>query len=314
MFVCVSLNPAVDKRLTLGVLQVGKVNRACKAEAAPGGKAAHVAMVLRTLGAEPLWLGFAGGATGETLVEGLRTMDIHVDSVSIAGSTRTNLEITEDVARVTEILEPGPQIAPEELQKLEERFEGILLRSRETATVTLSGSLPPGVPSGCYAKLIALAHKYRSRVFLDTSGEPLKLGLTECPDFVKPNQEEAEWLSGSIIQGPRSAGNVLHQFLQMGAAAGAISLGADGMVWRCKKEEQALIALVPKQESRSCVGSGDASLAGFAFSAQQDLSPAEGLRLAAACGAANCLADGPGRARAADIARLKKEIHVEKLK
>ena len=313
MLVCVSLNPAIDKRLPLGVLQVGKVNRARKAEAAPGGKATHVATVLRTLGAEPLWLGFAGGATGEALVEGLRKMEIQVESVTIAGSTRTNLEICDDEANVTEILEPGPQIAPEELQKFEERFEEILARSTEIATVTLSGSLPLGVPNGYYANLIALAHKHRSRVFLDTSGEPLKLGLTACPDFVKPNKEEAEWLSGSIIQGPGSAVDVLHELLQIGAATGAISLGSDGLVWQSKKEERVLIAWVPKQDSRSCVGSGDATLAGFAFAAQRDLSSVDALRLAAACGVANCLTDGPGRARAVDIARLRKEIRIEAL-
>ena len=66
MFLCVSLNPAVDKRLRLERLQVGGVNRVNEAIPAPGGKAAHVAMTLKTLGADPLWLGFAGGATGNT--------------------------------------------------------------------------------------------------------------------------------------------------------------------------------------------------------------------------------------------------------
>ena len=41
MFICVSLNPAVDKRLRLERLRVGNVNRAYEAESAPGGKAAH---------------------------------------------------------------------------------------------------------------------------------------------------------------------------------------------------------------------------------------------------------------------------------
>jgi 1-phosphofructokinase family hexose kinase len=313
MFLCISLNPAVDKRLTMGLLQVGKVNRASKAQAAPGGKTAHVAMVLRTLGAEPLWLGFAGGATGVSLVEGLREMEIQVESVPIAASTRMNLEIIEDEERVTEVLEPGPYVTTEELQRFQECFEKILTKAVGTATVILSGSLPPGAPGDFYATLIALVHKYRGRVLLDTSAEPLKLGITAHPHFVKPNQEEAEWLSGSIIRGPRSAGDVLKQFLRMGAAAAAISLGADGMVWRSGKQEQALFARVPKQASRFSVGSGDASLAGFAYAAQQDLPPVEALRLAAACGVANCLADVPGRARAADIAWLKEEIRVETL-
>jgi fructose-1-phosphate kinase PfkB-like protein len=62
---------------------------------------------------------------------------------------------------------------------------------------------------------------------------------------------------------------------------------------------------------RSTVGSGDSTVAGFAFALHEGLHQAEGLRLAAACGAANCLAESPGRARVDDITRLKREIHVE---
>jgi fructose-1-phosphate kinase PfkB-like protein len=106
---------------------------------------------------------------------------------------------------------------------------------------------------------------------------------------------------------------VLKKILGAGAGGAAISLGADGLVWQSGKEQQALFARIPRQASRFCVGSGDATLAGFAFAAQQGLLPVEALRLAAACGVANCLADGPGRARAGDIARLKDEISVETL-
>lgn len=313
MFLCVSLNPALDRRLKLDALQVGKVNRAREAKAAPGGKAAHVAMVLRTLGAEPLWLGFAGGETGAALIEGLQDMKLQVKPVGIAGSTRMNLEIIEGEERVTEVLEPGPCVTAGEIQEFQDTFDGVLAKCDGSATVIFSGSLPPGVPLDLYATLIAVGHRYRSRVILDTSGEPLKLGLKARPEFVKPNQQEAEWLSGSTIQGPRTARDVLRQILQGGAAAGAISLGAGGIVWGSGKEKKTLLARVPGQSARFSVGSGDATVAGFAFAAQQGLQPIESLRLAAACGVANCLADGPGLARAADIARLREEIHVEEI-
>src|SRR5277367_1441195 len=251
MFVCVSLNPALDKRLKLGVLQLGKVNRACNVEVAAGGKAAHVAMVLQTLGAKPVWLGFTGGASGAALVEGLRKLEIHVEAVSIAGATRMNLEIIEDEARVTEVLEPGPRITGEELTAFEQRFQDILAAAAQHAIVTLSGSLPPGVPTNYYATLIAMAHKYHGRVLLDTSGEALQSGLAACPDFVKPNQDEAERLSGRIILDASSAADVLKQFIERGAGAGAISLGADGLVSRSKVSGPALMARVPKQASRS---------------------------------------------------------------
>lgn len=311
MFICVSLNPAIDKRLRLPRLQHGQVNRAMEVTPAPGGKAAHVAMVLRTLGADPLWLGFAGGPAGTALVEGLKEMSIRAEAVTTTNTTRTNLEVLEDDGSVTEILEPGQRVTGEELERLQLAFERALRSSAGKTAAILSGSLPPGVPEDYYAKLIALGHQRGCCMFLDTSGEPLRLAVRANPDLVKPNQQEAEWLSEFPIDGPRSAGGALDKILRAGAKSAAISFGAHGLVWRPANEEKVLLAKVPQIPVRSAVGSGDATLAGFAFAEDQGLERTEVLRLAAACGAANCLAEGPGRARVDDIARLKKEIQVE---
>ena len=114
-----------------------------------------------------------------------------------------------------------------------------------------------------------------------------------------------------MIDGPRSAGNVLKMIIREGASAAAISLGSRGLLCQPSKEEEVLFAKAPEMIARSTVGSGDSTLAGFAFALHQGLQQADALRLAAACGAANCLAEGPGRARAEDITRLKNEIKVE---
>ena len=313
MFLCVSLNPAVDKRLRLERLQVGGVNRVIEAIPAPGGKAAHVAMTLKTLGADPLWLGFAGGATGKQLVEGLRGLAIRVHDIPTSGSTRTNLEIVEDMGGVTEILEPGQCIAPEELQRFVESFTTLLNEASEQPTVILSGSLPEGVLPDQYRRLVEVAHEFDSRVFLDSSGDPFKFALAGKPDFVKPNRMEAESWSGQKISGPSSANEILGAMLTAGATAGAITLGSAGLIWHSSTGD-ALVANAPKLSARSCVGSGDSTLAGFAFAAQQRLPPVEAVRLAVACGSANCLAPGPGCARAEDIVSLKDQILVETLK
>ena len=312
MFLCVSLNPAVDKRLRIGRLQVGSVNRVSEAIPAPGGKAAHVAMVLKTLGADPLWLGFAGGATGKQLVEGLRGLAIRIQEIPTSGCTRTNLEIVEDEGGVTEILEPGQRIAAEELRRFEETFTKLLNEASEQLTVIFSGSLPQGVPPEQYKTMVELAHEFGSRAFVDTSGDPFKFALAGKPDFVKPNRGEAESWSGNAIRGLSSAKEILGAMLKVGAGAGAITLGSEGLVWLSANGDT-LIASAPKLSARSCVGSGDSTLAGFAFAAQQRLPPVEAMRLAAACGAANCLAPGPGCARAEDIASLKEQIVVKAL-
>jgi fructose-1-phosphate kinase PfkB-like protein len=64
---------------------------------------------------------------------------------------------------------------------------------------------------------------------------------------------------------------------------------------------------------RSAVGSGDATLAGFAYAFAEGLNAEQTLRRAAACGAANCLADSPGRIRLQDVRRIEKTVRVDVL-
>jgi len=312
-FLCVSLNPAIDKRLKLDTLKTGRVNRALEVTPAPGGKAAHVAMVLRALGADPLWLGFTGGPNGASLLQGLRSLSIRAASVPVAAETRMNLEILEDGGSVTEILELGSPVTSAEREALLREYESCLLVAENRTIVILSGSLPKGLAPDDYATLIRLGHRHGARVFLDTSGEPLRLGLQQRPDFAKPNQEEAEWLIHGTIDGATAASTALQTLLREGPRSAAISLGAKGLVWRGPDGWDALVAIPPKLEAASAVGSGDATIAGFAFAASRNFEPPDMLRLAVACGAANCLADLPGRVRLHDVERLRKLVQIQSL-
>jgi tagatose 6-phosphate kinase len=313
MFVCLSPNPAIDKRLRLARLVPGCINRATEVHPAPGGKAAHVAMVLRTLGDDPQWIGFAGGASGQDLLAGLRKMGIRANAIAIEQPTRVNLEIIDDSASVTEILEPGATPSETEIASFLTACEEAFAQGKRRVIVIASGSLPPGVPEDFYANLITRAHSHGCRFFLDTSGEPLRRALEAGPDFVKPNREEAEWLTASVIADPPSVVAAIRRLLTAGAMSAAISLGERGLFW-CPGNAQTVYFAPPVAvQVRSSVGSGDSTVAAFAHATAAGLPAEETLRLAAACGAANCLADSPGALRAADVHRLQKEIRVEAL-
>jgi 1-phosphofructokinase family hexose kinase len=270
-------------------------------------------MVLRALGADPLWLGFSGGPNGDSLLQGLRALSIRAEGVPTATETRMNLEILEENGSVTEILEPGAQVTPAEREAFLRAFE-TALELNSNAIVVMSGSLPPGLLKDEFAALVKIARRHGARVFLDTSGEPLKLALQQHPDFAKPNQEEAEWLIGRTIDGNASAASALEDLVKDGPRSAAISLGADGLLWRDAGSSETFVAVPPKLETKSAVGSGDATIAGFAFAAAQNLEPADTLRLAVACGAANVLADLPGRVRLHDVERLRTQVEVRALR
>lgn len=309
MFVCVSVNPAIDKRLYLDALLPGGVLRATKVEAHPGGKAAHVAMALRALGADPLWIGLAGGAAGEACAAGLRALGLRTQVVPAGGQTRTNLEMLEENGRVTEIREPGEAPAQAEIAAFQSACGKVFAEAGGDLVVILSGSLPPGVAPDFYAVLIRAVHKHGGRAFLDTGGEALALGLSASPDFAKPNRAEAESL-GAKLGAETDWTGALDALARRGAPNVAISLGSQGLLWRPGPGQPAYRAPAIPVEVRSAVGSGDATLAGFALAAARGFSAEETMRLAVACGTANCLADAPGAIRAEDVERFRKSAQV----
>jgi 1-phosphofructokinase family hexose kinase len=313
MFLCVSANPAVDKQIRMTEFRMGAVNRAADATPEPGGKAAHVAMALRALGERPRWIGFAGGSTGDVLVRGLNALRIRARAIAIEAPTRENLAIVDHAGRVTEILEPGGALSAKEVRSFRRACADEFARGKRKLLVILSGSLPPGVPANFYASLIRIAHSHGCRVILDSSGEALRRGVAARPDLVKPNREEAEALTGKTIRDVRSARGALEQIHAMGARSVAISLGKDGVLWGARENQQVLHARAPEVSQRSAVGSGDATVAGFAYGVDNRLSPEKVLKLAVACGSANCLADSPGRIRLSAVRKMEKEVRVRTL-
>ena len=312
-FFCVSLNPAIDTRLVLNEFQIGRVNRASEIHRTPGGKAAHVAMALQALAATPTWIGFSGGVTGKELLEGLRRLLIEAISVPMAHDTRVNLEIIDTRGGVTEILEPGGAIAPSEWWEFRKTCANEFQRMASKKIVLISGSQPPGVPAEASAVLLKLAQSSGCLAFLDTSGSPLAEALAAGPDFVKINREEAQSVSGIVVNDPVSADQAIRKLLECGAKSAAISLGDRGVVGIQQRDEPAIHAWAAPLRAKSTVGCGDSAFAGFAVALASGFSFERSLALAVACGAANCLAPLPARIKQEDVSRFEPGVRIERI-
>ena len=311
MIFCISANPAIDRRLRLDRLRAGEVNRALTVEPFPGGKSAHVAMAARALGEEVMWVGFLGGPTGEAALRGLKALSIPVLAVRIEEETRTNLEIIDEAGTVTEILEPGPRVTPSEVEEMVSVCRSLFERCGAQDRVVISGSLPPGVSANLYAQLIHSAHDYNCRVLLDASGEALRCALEASPDFVKPNRQEAEQLTGLDLCEEQSLVEATGRLIEAGARSVAVSLGEDGMIWQSACGATPLRARPPRVKAVSTVGSGDAAMAGFAVAQVHGLNEVETIRLAVACGTANCMEGAPGIINARDVEALLPQVSVQ---
>jgi 1-phosphofructokinase family hexose kinase len=311
--VCLSANPALDRRLHVHSLVPGEVIRAQSSVALPGGKAAHVAMAADALGAHSIWIAFLGGAFGEEVAVRLRKLEIEVVPVVSESSTRVNLELVEDSGRITEVLEPGGnpgRAAQNEMLRLCAKG---LRENWKGALVAISGSLPPDIPADFYASLIETAHAAGSKVYLDTSGEALRAGLAAKPDFVKPNRKELEALLGLAIHDADQAIEAARELIRRGARSAAVTMGADGLVWLESETGPAWSARPPRLNPVSTVGCGDATLAGFAFASLQGLAGEKALGLAVACGAANCLAEFEGRISPGDVQIIIPQVELHRL-
>jgi 1-phosphofructokinase family hexose kinase len=231
MIICISANPALDRRVWLRSLRSGKIHRARAAAVASGGKAAHVAMVARSLGEAVLWIAMTGGATGDDCRCDLASMGIRTVTVKAQGVTRTNLElIEEESGQHTEIRETGDPVSASEVAEFVQCCRE-QLRNASGSCVVLSGSLPPGVSSDLYRRLIAEIHIFGSTALLDSSREALSAALEAEPDVIKPNQIEASEAVNQAIDDVLSAAAAAKGLRARGACGVALSLAEQGMVW-----------------------------------------------------------------------------------
>jgi 1-phosphofructokinase family hexose kinase len=311
--VCVSASPAMDRRLRMASLAVGEINRANSAQGLAGGKAAHVATATLALEAKPVWVGFLGGAIGQECARQMASLGIQVVAIPTQASTRVNLEIIDAAGRVTEILEPGAEPTADEREEFLQRCAQGLRDDWKNAGLAISGSLPAGLGPDFYVSLIEAARTAGARVFVDTSGEALRASANAHPDFVKVNRAEAETLVGRPLATTQEIANAAKEIVERGVGSAAITLGREGLVWVERENGPVWKARPPHMNVISAVGSGDATLGGFVYSAVQGISGEDALRLAAACGAANCVASAPGRIELATVRALMPQIEIQRL-
>ncbi len=290
MIYTVTLNPAVDKELVVPEIAFDAVLRASETRLDFGGKGFNVSRMLHSLGAASVALGFAGGKSGELLRDGLEALGIATDFVWVGGETRTNVSVvTEPASHYLKVNEPGPTISAAELAELRQKVRGL---ARPDDWWVLAGSLPPGVETTVYAHLIQDIQSAGGRVILDTSGEALGLGCAARPFLAKPNDVEAQQLTGLPVETPAQIAAAAQAMQAQGVGNVVVSLGKAGAL--LAEETAVYQAISPTIQERNPIGAGDSMVGGLVYALSQGHSVAEALRWGIACGAAT--ASMPGTA------------------
>ena len=233
MILCVTLNPCLDKTLTVPLWHPGDLVRGQAVREVVGGKGNNVARALARLGRKPRPVTFLGGFVGsqcESLLRNRRR------SRSPRGSDRGAHPRDPDRPdrgdhRADGLLRPRSRDHAD-------RGRGALSArsSRHLATgaveaLTLSGSSPAPATHGLYSDLIALAQARRVPVFLDTYGPALDGIWGFWPTVIQLNRREAAHPPAESRASPTTTWPAcLHDWDRRGVICGVVTDGPNPVV------------------------------------------------------------------------------------
>jgi 1-phosphofructokinase family hexose kinase len=306
MIVTVTLNPSLDRTLSVPGLNPGAVQRGRLVREDLGGKGVNVARSLRALGIPSRILGFAGGWSGAALQDRLLAEGFDVAFVQVGAEIRQNITLLDEKnGQYTKINEMGPEVQPQHVAALEEQIADL---AQPGDLWAFCGSLPPGAPADLYAKLIERVQISQAQAFLDTSGSALRLGVSVRPFSIKVNTDEAGELLNQSLEGDLEISRLAGDLLEGATRLVVLTRGARGLV--LAMGGQKVVAVPPQVDVRSSVGAGDASLAGLLWGVAEKCDPVTLARRAVACGTAAAMQEGTGVGEAALVHKLLEKVEV----
>ncbi|WP_018909435.1 1-phosphofructokinase family hexose kinase [Salinispora arenicola] len=258
MIVTLTLNPSLDRTIEIGELIRGDVIRAASARIEPGGKGVNVSRALLANGVPSRALVACGGDEGGQLIRLLRNEQVDVRALPVAGTSRSNITLSEPDGTTTKVNEPGPELSAAEFSAITDQ---VLAEAGAGGCVVVCGSLPPGLPIQEFFHLCERVVAAGDQLVVDTSGPALQAAAKAGATLVKPNREELAEVVGRPLVSFSDVVDAAQELRSWGAGAVLASLGADGVV--LVDATGVIVGAATVSRPRSSVGAGDALLAGF---------------------------------------------------
>lgn len=295
-----TLNPAVDESTSIPRLEPNRKLRCSGSVFHPGGGGINVARAIRNLGGRAVAVFPSGGASGRRLEELLRGEGVETIAVSIADSTRENLNVTEEsTGRQYRFCKPGPSLTERDWSRCRDAIEAL----GPLEYLVLSGSLPPGAPGDFYGRVADAAQRRGTRVVLDVSGEALRRGARQSVFLLKTSLSEFETLTGSAPVGEEERIRAARRAIAGGQCQTLVlSLGADGALWVSAREFGRVPGFdVPVSTG---AGAGDSLVGGIVLALSRGEPLQKAVRFGVAAGSAAVMGAGTALCRREDVERL----------
>ena len=288
MITSVSLNPSIDRTLTVDGFTPGGLNRVLSKSDVAAGKGINVALTVSGLGLDSECVGFMYRDSAPLFEKRLMMNSTPYDFIWCDGSVRTNIKVFDRAAGViTELNESGMTI---EGAAFDEMVDLVVRHAENSDYLVLSGSLPPGCPADFYRTLINAVEGLGCHCVLDADGERLKYGLEAKPFMIKPNRYELEMMTGGPLNSLSDIRRAAMRYIDMGVRVVAVSLGADGAM--ITDGDDTLYAPRLNIEVKGTVGAGDAMVAGLAAGFMGECDLEQTFRMGVACASTRCVTEG----------------------
>ena len=285
MIYTITFNPALDCTFYSNTIALGELNRISRTQVSAGGKGINVSILLCNLGIENTALGFIGGFTGNEIKRQLNAINCKTDFVEVDGDSRINVKINADTR--TELNAEGPTITSAQFDEFMKKLEKV----SDGDYVVLSGSVPKGLGSDVYGKILSLLSSKKVNTIVDTSGDALKEALEYQPFLVKPNRHELGELFDVEIESSEDVIKYASFLQDVGAQNVLVSLDKDGAILLDENGVSHKV-VAPEISQVNTVGAGDSMIGGFIASYMQDADYDLALKYASACGTATASMEG----------------------
>lgn len=248
-------NPAWQKTMFFKQLQLGEVNRASKLESFTSGKGTNFCRAAMKVNANPLLFQFAGGYTGELIIDGLNKEGIPHATVKTKTETRTcNTCLCEATGTMTELIEPSDPVTPQEVEQF---IENITFQLDECSGLAFCGTTPPGAEK-LYEKAADKAARNQIPLLVD-SWQNVESVLNSGQCILKVNADELRAITGmkKVEQAIKAA---IRKYPKLTATA---VTDGPGKAYYCDGKKLWQYTLPALEQVISPLGAGDTSSAVF---------------------------------------------------
>lgn len=257
MIYTVTFSPCLDYAVWVEDLKLGSVNRVEKEQMLPGGKGINVSIVLHNLGYDSMALGFIAGFTGREIETKVKEIGVSCNFINLEqGNSRINIKLK--AKEETDINGIGPIIEEKHLDKLFLQLD----RLRENDILVLAGSIPSGVSSSIYSKIMERVNQHKVKVVVDATKDLLVNVLPQKPFLIKPNNHELGEIFGLELKKKEDIIFYAKELQKMGASNVLISMAGDGAIF-ISEDGTCLESKAPHGKVVNSVGAGDSMVAGF---------------------------------------------------